>query len=135
MSLVFQNIDPPPPSPPSECVLPPSPHPPNPQGVTHLPRTMLGGGEGGRRRVHTRWAERGVGGSIFWKTRDIGLPSYSNNLSTVSKLDRRHPGLRKIDNLLTGGGKGWAWSRIIIRPQESLVLYKSFNTLWLILYI
>jgi hypothetical protein len=26
---------------------------------------------------------KGGGGSIFWKTRDIGLPSYSNNLSTV----------------------------------------------------
>ncbi len=26
-------------------------------------------------------------------------------------------------------GGGWGWSRII-RPQESLVLYKSFNTLW-----
>jgi hypothetical protein len=46
MSLVFQNIDPSPPS--------------------HSP-----GGEG-------------RGGSIFWKTRDIGLPSYSNNLSTPS---------------------------------------------------
>jgi hypothetical protein len=35
-----------------------------------LPRTHSPGGEGG-------------GGSIFWKTRDIGLASYSNNLSTV----------------------------------------------------
>ncbi len=34
-------------------------------------RTHLPGGEGG-------------GGSIFWKRRDIGLASYSNNLSTVS---------------------------------------------------
>jgi hypothetical protein len=34
-------------------------------GRTHSP-----GGEGGE-------------GSIFCKTRDIGLPSYSNNLSTV----------------------------------------------------
>jgi hypothetical protein len=25
--------------------------------------------------------------------------------------------------------EGWAWIRLI-RPQESLVLYKSFNTLW-----
>jgi len=27
--------------------------------------------------VHTRQAERGMGGSIFWKKREIGLPSYS----------------------------------------------------------
>ncbi len=51
---VFQNIGPPPTSPPSECVLPP-----------HQ-----------RRGVHTRRAERG-GGSIFWKTPAIGLASYS----------------------------------------------------------
>jgi hypothetical protein len=39
--------------------------------------------------------------------------------SPVSRLDRRHKGLR--DNLLTGAGgeRGWARSRII-RPQESL---------------
>ncbi len=60
MSLVFQNIDPPPPSPLGECVLPTN----NGRG-SHSP-----GGEVG-------------GGSIFWKTRDIGLPSYSNNLSTT----------------------------------------------------
>jgi hypothetical protein len=57
MSLVFQNIDPTPPSPPGECVPPPP----------------------------TK-AERGVGGSIFWKTRDIGLPSYSNYLSTIMMM-------------------------------------------------
>jgi hypothetical protein len=28
-----------------------------------------------------------------------------------------------------GAGSGWAWSQII-RPRESLALYKSFNTLW-----
>ncbi len=44
-----------------------------------------------RRGVHTRWAERGVGGSIFWKTRDIGLPSYSNNLSKPITLAPRPP--------------------------------------------
>jgi hypothetical protein len=59
MSLVFQNIDPPPRLP-GECVLPPQQ----------------------RRGVHTRRAERGSGGSIFWKTRDTGLPSYTNNPST-----------------------------------------------------
>jgi hypothetical protein len=55
ISLVYQNIDPPPPSPPGESVLTPQQ----------------------RRGVHTRRAERGMGGSIFWKTREIGLPSYS----------------------------------------------------------
>jgi hypothetical protein len=63
VSLVFQNIEPPPPSLPGECVPPPLLG-----GRTHSP-----GGEGG-------------GGSIFWKTRDIGLPSYSNNLSRLSAL-------------------------------------------------
>jgi hypothetical protein len=38
MSLVFQNIDPPRPSPPGECVLPPQQR----RGGTHSP-----GGEGG----------------------------------------------------------------------------------------
>jgi hypothetical protein len=64
MSLVFQNID-----------------PPTPLSTRRVctPRLCWGGGG------HTRQGERGVGGgSIFWKTRDIGLPSYSNNLSTVS---------------------------------------------------
>ncbi len=54
----------PPPSPPGVCVLP-----------TPTPPTKAGG-------THTRRAERDGGGSIFWKTRDIGLPTYSNNLST-----------------------------------------------------
>ncbi len=31
----------------------------------------------------------GDGGSIFWKTREIGLPSYSNNLSTVYIVHRK----------------------------------------------
>jgi hypothetical protein len=59
MSLVFQNID---------------PHPPLRPASVSSPQQRQG--------VHTRRAERGVGGSIFWKTRDIGLASYSNNLST-----------------------------------------------------
>jgi hypothetical protein len=60
MSLVFQNIDPPPRSPPGECVLPPN----------------KGGG-------YTLAGRKGRRGSIFWKTREIGLPSYSNNISTL----------------------------------------------------
>ena len=60
MSCVFQNIDPPPLlHPASECVLPPQQR----RGTHSL------GGEGG-------------GGSIFWKMQDIGLASFSNNLST-----------------------------------------------------
>jgi hypothetical protein len=44
--------------------------------------------------------------------------------TSISKLDRRHTGrLRKGDNL-----RGWG-RRQIIRRRESLVLYKSFNTL------
>jgi hypothetical protein len=60
MSLVFRNIDPPPLRPASVS------YPRNKDGGTHSP-----GGEGDG------------GGSIFWKTREIGLPSYSNNLSKV----------------------------------------------------
>jgi hypothetical protein len=63
LSVVFQNIDPPPPSPPSECVFPPH----------HRPRTHSPGGEG-------------MGGQYtYWKTPAIGLASY-NNLSTLCCL-------------------------------------------------
>ncbi len=61
MSLVFQNIDPPSPSLLGEFVLPP----PN-----------KGGGGGGVGGTHSPGGE-GDEGSIFWKTREIGLPSYS----------------------------------------------------------
>ncbi len=43
------------------------------------PRLCWGGGGG---RTHSPGGEGG-GESIFWKTIDIGLPYYSNNLSTV----------------------------------------------------
>jgi hypothetical protein len=76
MSLVFQNIDPPPPSPPASVSSPP---------------TKAG--------VHTRRAERGGGGSIFWKTRETGLPCYSNNLSTRTLGKSTEPlGARKNDS-------------------------------------
>jgi hypothetical protein len=52
----------------------------------------------------------------------------------VSKLDKQHTGrLRKRDNLRTGKERGGGARSRIIRPQESLVLYKFFNrygTLW-----
>jgi hypothetical protein len=63
VSGVFQNIDSPPPSPPSECVLPP-----------HQ-----------RRGVHTRRAVRGWGVNILEDARQrIGLLQY--NLSTVQTI-------------------------------------------------
>jgi hypothetical protein len=60
MSLVFQNIDPPPPSPPGECVLPP---------------TKAGGG-------YTLAGRRGGWGVNILEDERRRLPSYSNNLST-----------------------------------------------------
>jgi hypothetical protein len=44
------------------------------------PPPLLGGGGG-----TLSPGGEGGGGSIFWKTRDI-LPSYSNNLSTLSMI-------------------------------------------------
>jgi hypothetical protein len=69
VSGVFQNIDPPPPSPPSECVLPPAP--------------KAGG-------TPSLGPVREVGGSIFWKTPDIGLASYSiiSLCAILTKLDK-----------------------------------------------
>jgi hypothetical protein len=56
---------------------------------------------------------------------------------TVSKLDRRHTGrVRNRGKLLTGErGEGEGVRSQIIRPQESLVLSKSFNPLCCILTI
>ncbi len=71
MSLVFQNID-----------HPPTPSPPGEWSV--YPCLCWGGGRG---RTHSPGGEEG-GGSIFWKTRDIGLPSFSNNLYVVYSLSQ-----------------------------------------------
>ncbi len=71
MSIVFQNIDPPPPWPPGESV------------------AHAFGAVGG----HTRWVETGEGGggSIFWKTLDTALYStYVNTLwSYISAVGKR----------------------------------------------
>jgi hypothetical protein len=61
------------------------PPPISPISLEGIIRTLLrslifcpgGGGD-----THSPGGE-GSGGSIFWKPRDIGLPSYSNNLSTI----------------------------------------------------
>jgi hypothetical protein len=87
ISLVFQNIDPPSPSPPGKCV----------------PRLCCGG------RTDSLGRE-GDGGSIFWKTREIGLPSY-HDLSAV----------RREDTLARGRG-GWGVN-ILEDARHSSVLY------------
>ncbi len=87
MSLVFQNIDSHPPLRPASVSSPPHPPtPPTKAGGTHSP-----GGEGG-------------GGSIFWKTRDIGLPSYSSNLSSVDKIQARRRGVRNNKKTISESG-------------------------------
>jgi hypothetical protein len=50
-------------------------------------------------------------------------------LFSISKLDRRHRKTKKRDSLLNGEGER-EWGRSLIYRRESLVLYKSFNTLW-----
>ncbi len=82
MSLVFQNIDPPPPLRPASVYPPP----------------LLAGGGG---RTHSPGGE-GVGGLIFWKTRDIVLHSYSNNLSTGDTQEN----VEREALADGGGGKG-----------------------------
>ncbi len=53
-------------------------------------------------------------------------PPHAPTFSPVRKLDRRLTGgLRKRDNLHTERGRGRSQ---ILRQRESLVLYKSFNT-------
>ncbi len=71
-------------------------------------------------------------GREYWTIyRRPGFRAVHPTPSPVGKLDWRHTEkLRKRDNLLTGaGGREWARSKIM-RPEECLVLYKSFNTLW-----
>jgi hypothetical protein len=64
MSRLFQNIDPPPPSPPGKCVLPPQQR----RGVYY---TLAG--------------RRGCGGQYFGRRQPLGLASY-NSLSTLISI-------------------------------------------------
>ncbi len=95
---------PPPPSPPSEWVL-------TKAGGTNSP-----GGEGG-------------GGSIFWKTRDIGLPSYSNNLSTVlSVYSTIHQYIRQLVGILSM--LNYLWLRKSMKPYAYLDFIKDMDSNW-----
>jgi hypothetical protein len=61
-----------------------------------------------------------------------GFPPTPPPLPSVSSTSESHRKTEKKRQLSDWrGGKGWARSRIL-RPQESLVLYKSFNTLWFV---
>jgi hypothetical protein len=54
----------------------------------------------------------------------------SHSSPSVSSTDDTEEGWERETTFSRGkGGGGWARSRCI-RPQESLVLYKSFNTFW-----
>ncbi len=75
------------------------PPPPSPPGGTHSP-----GGLGG-------------GGSIFWKTINIGLPSYSNNISTLEKV-----GLEVNKCAIHSVGAIRCEQRKLIRNSDSLGL-------------
>jgi len=56
-------------------------------------------------RTHSPGGEGG-GGSIFWKTRDIGLASYSNNLSTGGRREKREVDQLGVLFWLGRGGRG-----------------------------
>ncbi len=60
-----------------------------------LPAPKAGG-------THSPGGEGGGGGSIFWKTRDIGLASYSNNLSTHETVfkEKQEAGSLKMNTAL-----------------------------------
>jgi hypothetical protein len=77
MSSVFQNIDPPPPSRPGECVPPP---------LVRGEDTPLGG-EGG-------------GGSIFWNT--TGKALYSTYVSTLWMKGFLIRSLQEIEHVIVG---------------------------------
>ncbi len=72
--------------------------------------------------------------AAFSSTYDLAPPSPPPSPSLVSKLDRRHTGrLKTSGNLLTPREgereRGYGMSQVIWW-RESLVLYKSWNTLW-----
>ncbi len=87
-----------------------------------LPRPLCPG----RKAESMEWP---IEGQAFSRSYDSARPPTPFRLlSQQATYSTRR--LRKRDNLLTvERGRGRARSRII-RPKESLVLYKSFNTPW-----
>ncbi len=76
-----------------------------------------------------------IEGRAFYRSYDSAPPPHLLPPSTVSELDRQQHKKTEEERQLAdkrGGKRGVARSRIIL-PQESLVLYKSFNTLWVAL--
>ncbi len=82
-----------------------------------------GGNKGG-------WVREGCATeSIEWFIEEKAVVWFGS-FTTIPPWSRHRGRLRKRDNFLTGeGGRSWE-RRQIIRQQESLVLYKLFNTLW-----
>ncbi len=82
---------------------------------------------GGRRTQSIEWF---IEDHAFSQTYDLASCP-SPHLSSVSMLDQRYTRrLRKRDNFQSWDeGRGKVRSQIV-RPQESLILYKSFNTPW-----
>ncbi len=90
---------------------------------------------------HTRRAERGWGGgvSIFWKTQDIGLVSYSNNLSTLLSIRllgnlselraaaARPPGRQRGQDRRGPGGR---WGRTQWRGRRFYRYHRQYTVIW-----
>jgi hypothetical protein len=107
MSGVFQNIDPPTPSPPVECV------PPPPPPLVRGEDTLAGG--------------RGGGGSKFWKTPDTVL--YSTYVSTLWPNPPHYLSLSLASPLCSIRPPGNALSHVM-----STVLYSTCTKVRLQLY-
>jgi hypothetical protein len=119
---------------------PPPPHPPLRPGSVYPPLCCGG-------RTDSLGGEGDGGGSTFWKTRDIGLPSDSNNLSTIIWIDKPAPAIQCLrwltrerwqvePNHCRGGWgeKGFTtenkihWSRCCMRANTSVQCLNLHNS-------
>jgi hypothetical protein len=118
----------PPPSAPGKCVLPP---PQQRRGVQY-----------------TLAVRRGGGGSLFWKTQDIGLVSYRNNLSTLLSIRllgnlselraaaARPPGRQRGQDRRGPGGR---WGRTQWRGRRFYWYHRQYTVIancfyWSVMY-